>query len=489
MRFGRLRETAILLVSLLALGASCSLLNSSPSASFTALADSGAAPLVVSFDASSSSDPNGIVVAWRWEFGDGSTGSGETITHTYGTPGDYEAKLTVTDDQGATDSTSQTIHVDEAALTGAFTASLSSGEAPLVVDFDASGSSDPDGEIAQFAWSFGDGSTGNGGITRHIFYTPGIYAVVLTVTDAARNQDQATTTIVVLEPPRPGNQPPTGRFSATPASGKAPLSVSFDATGSSDPDGYITSYQWTFGDGKIGSGGTTSHTYSDPGTYEVWLMVTDNAGATGTSTKTIEASKTITPPPTNMPPTASFTATPASGDAPLEVSLDASASSDSDGRIVSYSWNFGNSGPLGSGVRVSHIYKDPATKTIVLTVTDNQGATATASRTIEVAAAAPPPTLVARFTATPTSGEAPLEVSFDASSSSSAPDRPITGYSWIINDSLPPVAGGVRFTYVFKPLGPTRSCWESAPQTRHTLGPRSRSKFALLRFPKICTST
>jgi PKD repeat protein len=85
------------------------------------------------------------------------------------------------------------------------------------------------------------------------------------------------------------NVPPTAVAAATPASGFAPLPVSFSAAGSVDPDGSITSYAWSFGDGSTGSGLTTSHTYTSTGTYTATLTVTDNRGATATKTVTITA--------------------------------------------------------------------------------------------------------------------------------------------------------------------------------------------------------
>lgn len=83
------------------------------------------------------------------------------------------------------------------------------------------------------------------------------------------------------------NVPPTAAFAATPANGQAPLTVAFDAAASSDPDGSITGYAWTFGDGATGSGPTTSHTYQAAGGYTATLTVTDNRGATGQTTREI----------------------------------------------------------------------------------------------------------------------------------------------------------------------------------------------------------
>jgi len=196
---GKLAAAAPLVVLILSLVAGCSLLNSPPVADFSAFPNSGSAPLVVSFDASSSSDTNGIIVAYRWEFGDGATGSGKVRTHTYELPGAYTATLTVTDNHGAEASASQAIQVAQAAITASFVANPTSGESPLSVDFDASGSFDPGGESITYAWSFGDGSTGVGVVARHTYYTAGIYAVLLTVRNERGDEDQAIATIAVSE--------------------------------------------------------------------------------------------------------------------------------------------------------------------------------------------------------------------------------------------------------------------------------------------------
>jgi PKD repeat protein len=88
-------------------------LNEAPNAYFIATPLQGAAPLTVTFGASGSSDPDGQIVSYAWEFGDGGTGSGVSTTHIYNNPGTYVAKLTVTDDQGATDTATRTISVSE----------------------------------------------------------------------------------------------------------------------------------------------------------------------------------------------------------------------------------------------------------------------------------------------------------------------------------------------------------------------------------------
>jgi PKD repeat protein len=113
---------------------------------------------------------------------------------------------------------------------------------------------------------------------------------------------QSVTLLVIPASGGPVNQPPVADFIASPASGVAPLPVSFDASLSSDPDGTIGNYSWAFGDGATGTGLTTSHTYAAAGTYDAVLTVRDNLNATATKTVSISVSPGATPPaaPSNL---------------------------------------------------------------------------------------------------------------------------------------------------------------------------------------------
>ncbi|HIE30812.1 MAG TPA: PKD domain-containing protein, partial [Methanosarcinales archaeon] len=133
-----------------------------------------------------------------------------------------------------------------------------------------------------------------------------------------------------------GNKPPEASASATPLNGDAPLEVAFAGSGT-DSDGTIASYHWGFGDGNSSESQSPSHRYTIPETYTATLTVTDNEGAIGTDIVVIE----VTIGSMNQPPTASASATPASGEVPLEVAF-AGSGNDSDGTIVSYHWDFGD---------------------------------------------------------------------------------------------------------------------------------------------------
>ena len=178
--------------------------NSPPTASFTADPTTGDAPLLVQFT-STSTDSDGTIVGYDWDFGDGGISDVADPSHTYDTAGEYEVTLTVTDDDLASHTSEpQVITVTDpsnGAPTASFTAVPSSGNAPLEVTFDASASTDPDDDTLTYSWDFGDTTGGTGEITSHIYSDAGTYTAVLTVDDGREGSDTASRIITVNAPP------------------------------------------------------------------------------------------------------------------------------------------------------------------------------------------------------------------------------------------------------------------------------------------------
>jgi PKD repeat protein len=178
------------------------------------------------------------------------------------------------------------------------------------------------------------------------------------------------------------NSLPTASFTATPSAGVAPLTVSFDAGASTDPDGSISTYSWNFGDNSTStsSASTASRTYTTAGSYTVTLTVTDNSGGKASTTRTVQVDAL------NLPPTAAFQFAPNGGAAPLVVFFDGSPSTDPNGPIATYNWDFGDGTGTVTGKTPTHTYAAAGTFAVQLTVTDAQGLTASTTQSITITA-------------------------------------------------------------------------------------------------------
>ncbi len=185
------------------------------------------------------------------------------------------------------------------------------------------------------------------------------------------------------------NQPPVAQVTG-PTTGVVGTALAFSGSGSTDSDGTIASYAWTFGDNTTGTGASVSKTYTAAGTYSVSLLVTDNRGATATKQATITISPgTQPPPPPPSPPNAPPVAE-ANGPYTAQVGVPVTLSSASSTNAASFSWALGN-GQTATGASPSVTYSAAGTFTVVLTVTSSSGATSTDQATVTVTAAPPPP--------------------------------------------------------------------------------------------------
>lgn len=242
--------------------------NQAPTASFTSSVEDLTVHLT-----STASDPDGTVASHLWTFDDGTTSTLANPTHEFATAGEHVVTLKVTDDDGASDTASATVTttLPNQAPTAAFDATVDH----LVVSVDAAGSSDPDGEVVSYRWTFdGEVSSQDGATATFTAATAGPHTVSLVVTDDDGATSAPVTTTVTTTAP-PVNQAPTAAF----AWEASDLTVSVDGSGSSDPDGTVASYRWTF-DGAVagGSGATASHTFTTEGEHTVTLVVTDDDG-------------------------------------------------------------------------------------------------------------------------------------------------------------------------------------------------------------------
>ncbi|MCD4527480.1 PKD domain-containing protein [Nocardioides sp. cx-173] len=345
--------------------------NVAPTASFTQSTTALAAAFT-----STSTDTDGTIGSYLWQFGDGTTASEASPSHVYANAGTYEVTLTVIDDDGGQSTVTASVSVTDptnAAPTAAF-ALLAPLEVGLRPRFDASTSTDADGTVTGWSWDFGNGRTSTQAAGRGDYRTsgPGTYLVTLTVTDndgamhkVARNVTVSEAAVPVLS--APVNAPPTPSFQASPRG----LTVDFTST-ATDTDGTIDTYLWQFGDGTTAREANPSHAYADAGTYEVALTVTDDAGAQGTTTGTV----TVTGP--NQPPRASFQASSRG----LTVDF-MSTSTDPDGTISNVTWSFGD-GRVATGTAARHAYAKAGRYSVGMTVTDDGGTSQSTTRVVTV---------------------------------------------------------------------------------------------------------
>jgi PKD repeat protein len=328
-----------------------------PVADFTFTNASGTEPLDVAF--TDASTPAGNIAQWAWDFGDGTNATVQNPVHTYDTAGLYPVNLTVTDQTGATSTKIETDAVTVNPVPVAdFTFTNASGTEPLDVAF--TDTSTPAGNIAHWAWDFGDDTNTTVQNPVHTYDTAGLYSVNLTVTDkAGATATKIETDAVTVNPV------PVADFTFTNASGIVPLDVAF--TDTSTPAGNIAQWAWDFGDGSNATDRNPVHHYNAIGVYPVNLTVTDKAG--------VHATKMVTDAVTviRAGPVANFTFTPASGPARLTVVFnDTSTPAD---QIASWLWDFGDGSTTNFTARNPvHTYAAPGLYSVHLTVTDGHAA-------------------------------------------------------------------------------------------------------------------
>ncbi len=257
-------------------------------------------------------------LTYAWDMGDGTTGAGMIVNHTFAIPGTYNITLMVTDDGGLNDSMTRRISLangSSADVVARFIGGPWNGTAPLTVKFNAYQSADPFAP-PEFNWDFGDGTKGSGMIVAHTYTAPGKYRATLVMSDDLGYSDAAYQTIVVYNTvpsfspvfvtraptlmtptpstkptlkPTPTNKPPIAHFDYT--YNKSVLGL--NAAKSYDPDGTIARYEWSMKNLKtnavtgLGTSPTVKWTMTQVGTYDVKLRVTDNGGATDTYSEMI----------------------------------------------------------------------------------------------------------------------------------------------------------------------------------------------------------
>lgn len=373
---------------------------SAPTASFTSTTNGLTANFTNTSNSGGMTTPGAIT--YLWDFGDNTTSAVENPTHTYAADGTYTVTLTTTNSCGSHTATATVVIVTPP--TANFTATPTSGCAPLTVQFQSTSSTN----AASYSWQFpgGNPATSTAQNPTVVYAMPGTYSVTLTVGNAAGTNSASQSNYITV------NTTPTAGFTST-VNG---TTASFTNTSVN-----ATSYSWDFGDNSTSTAVNPTHTYSGDGTYTVILSATNPCG-TVTSASTVVV---VTPP------TASFTATPTNGCGPLTVQFQSTSSTNA----VSYNWQFPGGNPASSTVQnPTVVYATPGTYSVTLTVGNAAGSnTASQSSYIVVA---PPPT--AGFTSS-TNG---ATVAFTNTSQNA------TSYAWAFGDGNNSNAAEPTHTYL-----------------------------------------
>lgn len=333
---------------------------------------------------------SGTALAWS-SSRDGALGTGTARSVTL-SQGAHTLTLTATDSMGANATATVAISVNApgnqpptARITAPTSAQTIFQGATVV--FTGTGSDPEDGSLTgtSLGWSSSlDGSLGTGSPRSVSTLSVGAHVVTLVATDAGGNTGSSSVQVTVL----PANQAPVVAIT-TPVSGttvSAGMSVTFAGTATDPEDGVLTgaSLRWSSSrDGSLGTGSPLSTAALSVGTHTIALAATDGGGRTTTATLTL----TVTTSTSNVPPLARLTG-PVTGQATSLLAFDGSSSTDSDGSIVTYRFDFGDGTPAVSGAsaQASHAWANAGTYTVTLIVTDNQAATGTTTLTLSITA-------------------------------------------------------------------------------------------------------
>ncbi len=360
------------------------LVNTAPTANFEASPLTGCATLVVVMDNQSSY--NAVTYAWSFPGASPVASNLANPTVVYNIAGTYSITLVASNGSGSNTFTRTNYITVKATPVANFNYSVSGNTVTFT--------NTTIGNATSYLWNFGDGQTSTATNPVHLYADPGTYDVVLTATNECGSTTKLRSVVIVA------TNPPTAAFSANPSIGCAPLTVNFtnNSTGA-------TSYSWSFPGGNPSTSAATNPTvvYDTAGVYTVTLTATNaNGSATATTTITV-----------NTIPTAGFT---------YAVSNDTTYTfTNTSTGATSYLWTFGDG---DSSVLASPVHNYPALDTnIIYTVIMRAiNACGTVNDTQTVTVVTDPH---ANFTATPTSGCAPLTVQFNNTSTPNA-----TSFLW-----------------------------------------------------------
>ena len=353
--------------------------NKSPVAKIWASQYGGKPGVAISFHGKASSDDRGIT-EYHWEFNDGGSSPEDSVTHTFNKIRNYNVRLTVWDEGRLKGTDSVEIKVVDKLppppLAG-ITVTDTVGIAPLEVTFNGSNAND-DGSPIIYEWKFPNGRITNEVNPTHIFALAGTYNVQLSVTDSF-GQPGTNRIRITVKPPIIPEPPilPIAVAEADSTRGIVPLKVSFNGKNDNE-NGSESSYKWSIKDSTISTEQNPVIEFKKRGEYDVLLTVTSNNLKDSTSVNII-----VEDPPPLQPPVVIANVVPNPVKVGEKVTFKGSESSDPDGTISSYQWNFGD-GNFSFEADPGHSFNTHGPYNVELTVTDNDGLSAAKSIIINV---------------------------------------------------------------------------------------------------------
>jgi PKD repeat protein len=372
----------------------------------TAAFSFGPALLVPATEASfvdDSSIQDGRIVAWLWQFGDGTTSAEQNPRHAYASRGAYAANLTITTDAGTQDTARQTVYVR-----GPPTPAFGLLTDNFHVTADARSASADYGSLVGYAWDWGDGTREAGqAVQTHTYAALGTYTITLNVTDDHGLSAQASQGFAVqADAPTVDFHVQEGKLF------KGNVLAFTDATTSIS--GTPVAWSWDFGDGATSTEQNPRHAFAHAGAHAVRLNVTDDHGlsAQGTRSIHVEAAPSIVL---------------AVRQAGLTLVLDASNSTDEDGNITDYDVLWGD-GRETHGRVATHDYVTPGAQTFTVQLTDNDGNIAIQRQAVSLSRR---PIVLNASADQTTASPSQLVGFFDRSSS---PDGGIVKWTWSFDD-------------------------------------------------------
>jgi len=359
-------------------------------------------PLNVQFNDTTSAIVTEKPTTWSWNFGDGQTSTLQNPTHTYAVIGDYNVTLTASNAAGSS-TVSKIVHLPTCAPEANFTIRAECPN-PLFAQFTDTSTGNP----TSWSWQFGDGQTSTLQNPSHTYSTVGAFEITLTASNAGGSSSISKVLCISCI-----TCPPVANFTFV-SECPNPLYVQFTDASSQIITERPTSWSWNFGDGTTSTFQNPAHTYAAYGDYNVTLTATNAAGSRSVS-KTVHIVKCPDPP------IACFWTYPQTGTAPLEVEFCDCSKTD----ILTWFWDFGD-GNTSTQSQPIHIYYQPGSYTVSLTVTNATGTDTEIQPDYVVVTSPPQSPPRAYFTTNKNIGAVPLTITF-TDLSSGIPD------SWLWN--------------------------------------------------------